>query len=121
MRTVSPRAGFSLLETIVALTLFAAVLLSMLGTGQLLLARLYDSDVRLRASLYTQSLIDSLRGTSCMRLASGTGTSGSLAAAWIVTDGRDVAQLDVSVSVPRRGGVVPRTQRSTTLASCPEP
>ena len=71
MRTALPRAGFSLLETIVALTLFAALLLSMLGTGQLVLARLYDSDVRLRASLYAQSLIDSLRGTACTRLASG--------------------------------------------------
>lgn len=121
MQVPSTRAGFTLLETIVALALFAAVLLSMLSTGQLVLARLYDSDVRLRASLYAQSLIDSLRGTACARLASGTGTSGSLAAAWVVTDRLDVAQLDVSVSVPRRGGAMPRIQRSTTLTPCPEP
>lgn len=115
------RAGFSLLETIVALALFAGVLLSMLGTGQLILARLYDSDVRLRASLYAQSLIDSLRGTACARLTSGAGMSGSLIAAWVVTDGRDLAQLDVNVSVPQRGGAPPRTQRVTTLTPCPEP
>jgi prepilin-type N-terminal cleavage/methylation domain-containing protein len=115
------RGGFTLIEVLVALVLFAAVLLSMLGTGELILARLHDSDVRLRASLYAQSLIDSLRGTACARLASGTGTSGSLAAAWVVTDWRDVAQLDVSVSVPRRGGAMPRTQRSTSLTPCPEP
>lgn len=121
MRRPPPRAGFSLLETIVALALFAAVLLSMLGTGEFILAQLYDSDVRLRASLYEQSLIDSLRGTACARLASGSGINGSLAAAWIVIDGLDVAQLDVSVRVPRRGGAVPRTQRSTSLTPCPEP
>ncbi len=114
------RAGFSLLETIVALALFAAVLLSMLGTGQLILARLYDSDLRLRASLDAQSVIDSLRGTACARLASGTGMNGSLAAAWVVTDGLDLAQLDVTVNVPQRRGAVARTQRTTTLTPCPE-
>ncbi|MGH7713013.1 MAG: type IV pilus modification PilV family protein [Gemmatimonadaceae bacterium] len=121
MRAQSCRRGFSLLETIVALTLFAGVLLGMLGTGQLILARMYDSDLRFRTSVYARSIVDSLRGTACTRLASGTGASGQLSAAWSILDLLDAAQLDVSVTVPQRGSRPPRALRASTLIHCPEP
>jgi prepilin-type N-terminal cleavage/methylation domain-containing protein len=113
------RAGFTLLETIVALTLFAGVLLSLIGTGQLVLAHLYDSDTRLRVAHYFESVVDSLRGTACARLTSGTGARGSLAASWIITDLPDIAQLDVSIVAPRRRGA-PALRTMRTLLPCPE-
>jgi prepilin-type N-terminal cleavage/methylation domain-containing protein len=117
---VGHRSGFSLLETIVALTLFAGVLLSMLGAGQFILASLFESDQRLRASVFTQSIIDSLRGTACARLASGAATQGALTATWSVTDLVDAARIDLTSTLPRRG-VAPTIQRTTVLLSCPEP
>ncbi|MGH7693448.1 MAG: type IV pilus modification PilV family protein [Gemmatimonadaceae bacterium] len=121
MKTKRRQAGFSLLETLVAMVLFAAVLLAMLSTGQFILARLYDSDLRFRGSVYAQSIIDSLRSAACARLASGAGSHSAFTGSWIITDSLDVAQPDVTVTVPRRGSVTPRTNRLTTLVNCPEP
>jgi hypothetical protein len=120
MRGVA-RTGFSLLETVVALTLFAGVLLSLIGTGQFVLARMYENDLRFRTTQYANSLIDSLRGTACSRLASGQGSRGALAATWTVTDIRDIARIDVAITVPQRHAAAARVKRATTLLSCPEP
>jgi prepilin-type N-terminal cleavage/methylation domain-containing protein len=115
------RGGFSLLETLVALTLFAGVLLSVVGTGQFIMARMYDSDVRFRTTVFAQSLIDSLRGTACARLNSGSAVRAPLSAMWTVTDQLDLVRLDLTVSQPRRGGAAPRMQHTTALLPCPEP
>ncbi len=120
MRT-SARDGFSLLETLVAIVLFAAVLLAMLSSGQFILARLYESDLRFRASVYSQSLLDSLRATACARLTSSTSAKAPFTASWAVTDLLDVARLDVAVSAPQRGTSVPRAYNASTLVNCPEP
>jgi hypothetical protein len=117
----SKRVGFSLLETVVALTLFAGVVLSMIGTGQLVLARMYENDLRFRSTSYAQSLLDSLRGTACARLTSGSANRGSLAASWSVTDIRDLVRIDVAVSVPQRRGAAATSKNTMTLVWCPEP
>lgn len=115
------RAGFSLLETLVALVLFAAVLLAMLSTGQFILARLYESDLRFRAAVYSQSILDSLRATACARLAPSTSAKAPFTAFWAVSDLLDVARLDVAVTAPQRGSAVPRAYIASTLINCPEP
>ena len=117
----SARAGFSLLEVVVALTLFAAVLLALLSTGQFILARLYESDLRFRATIYGQSILDSLRATACARATSSSGSSPPFAASWAVTDLLDVARLDIAVSAPLRGTSAPRSHNASTLLNCPEP
>ncbi len=125
MRSPSfPRAGFSLLETVVALTLFAGVLLGVLGAGQYVLAHLHDSDLRFRATVYAESLADSLRGTACTRLTNGSGTHGPLAASWTLAKGLDVARVSIAVSAPapahaRAGGS--RSRLTSALLACPEP
>ena len=121
MRLSCRRGGFSLLETLVALVLFAAVLLAMLSTGQFILARLYESDLRFRASVYSQSLLDSLRATACARLAASTRAKAPFTASWAVTDLLDVARVDIAVSAPQRGTSVPRSYNASTLLNCPEP
>jgi Tfp pilus assembly protein PilV len=114
------RSGFSLLETVVALTLFAGVLLGMLGAGQLILARLHDNDVRARRTLYAQSIVDSLRATACARLASGTGSNGRHNASWTLTDLLDAMRVDLSVTTTPRSGPA-SVSLLTTLLACPEP
>lgn len=114
------QSGFTLLEVLVALILFSSVLLAMLATGQLVLARLYEGDIRLRAALYSQSIADSLRGTACARLTSGTSTRPPLSAAWITTDTLDQVRAAIAVALPQRGSVS-RVQRTTVLIACPEP
>lgn len=121
MRLYYRRAGFSLLETLVALVLFAAVLLAMLSTGQFILARLYESDLRFRASVYSQSILDSLRATACARLTASTGAKAPFTASWAVSDLLDVVRLDVAVSAPLRGTSAPRAYNASTLSNCPEP
>lgn len=115
------RSGFSLLETLVAIVLFAAVLLAMLSTGQFILARLYASDLRFRASVYSQSLLDSLRATACARLTSSTSTQPPFTASWSVTDLLAVTRLDLAVSAPQRGAPTSKTYNASTLLNCPEP
>ena len=115
-----PRFGFTLLEVIVALVLFAAILLGIIASGQVILARLHDSDVRLRAALYSRTVLDSLRSTACARLANGVGTNGPFAASWTVIDGRDIARVSLSVTVPQRRAAA-RTALITALFPCPEP
>lgn len=115
------RIGFSLLETIVALTLFAGVLLSIIAAGQVVLARMYQNDMRYRSTVYANSIVDSLRGTACARLTSGQGTAGALAASWTVTDIRDVTRVDVTVSMPQRANAPTFAKTIMTLLSCPEP
>ncbi|MEW5916166.1 MAG: prepilin-type N-terminal cleavage/methylation domain-containing protein [Gemmatimonadota bacterium] len=114
------RHGFSLLETVIALTLFGGALLSVLGIGQVVLARLHESDQRFRASLYTQSILDSLRATACARLSSGSTSSGPFHATWSLTDLRDAARIDLSLTAPRRGAT-PQVGQATALLPCPEP
>lgn len=121
MRLHYRRAGFSLLETLVALVLVAAVLLAMLSTGQFILARLYESDLRFRASVYSQSILDSLRATACARLTASTGAKAPFTAAWSVTDLLDVVRLDVTVSAPQRAASLPRAYNASALLNCPEP
>jgi len=121
VRQLSRHVGFSLLETLVAIVLFTAVLLALLSTGQFILARLYESDLRFRASVYSQSLLDSLRATACARLTSSTGAKAPFSASWAVTDLLDVARLDVAVSGPQRSTTVARSYNASTLVSCPEP
>ena len=118
-RAVQP--GFTLLEVLVALILFAAVLLSMLATGQLVLARLFDSDLRFRSATYTQSLVDSLRATTCARLGSGSSSYGPLTASWSATNGLDVVRIDLTLVVPQRTGAPARPHSLTALLPCPEP
>jgi prepilin-type N-terminal cleavage/methylation domain-containing protein len=117
---IARRQGFSLLETVIALTLFGGALLSMLGIGQVILARLHESNQRFRASLYTQSILDSLRATACARLTNGSATSGPFRAAWSVSDLRDAARIDLSLTAPQRGRA-PQVGQTTALLPCPEP
>jgi prepilin-type N-terminal cleavage/methylation domain-containing protein len=121
MRPDHRRCGFSLLETLVALVLFAAVLLAMLSTGQFILARLYESDLRFRAAVYSQSILDSLRATACARLNASTSARSPLTASWAVTDLLDVARVDMAVSAPQRGTPAARVYNVSTLINCPEP
>ena len=115
------RHGFSLIEVLVALVLFAAVLLAMLSSGQFILARLYESDLRFRASVTAQSVFDSLRATACARLTGATNLSAPFVTSWAITDMLDVTRVDISVSVPQRAGAVPRVYGVSTLLNCPEP
>lgn len=115
------QSGFTLLEVLVALVLFAVVLLSMLATGQLVLARLYESDLRLRATLFSQSVTDSLRSTACARLTSGSASRPPLAAAWVATDALDAVRVAVTVTSPQRGNAVAHVSRALSLLVCPEP
>ena len=88
---------------------------------QLVLARMYENDLRFRTTMYAQSLLDSLRGTACAQLASGGATNGRLAATWTITDIRDIARIDVAISVPQRTGAPAVSKTIMTLVSCPEP
>lgn len=114
------QSGFTLLEVLVALILFSSVLLGMLATGQLVLARLYEGDIRLRAALYARSTADSLRGTACASLTSGTSSRPPLAVGWVIADTLDRVRAGIAVTLPQRG-TVSRVQRTSVLIACPEP
>lgn len=76
---------------IVALVLFAGVLLGMLGTGQLVLATLHECDLRPRALFAEHRPLTSWH---CVRAsANRSGSAGRLGASWTVTDLLDVVRL----------------------------
>lgn len=112
--------GFTLIELIVAATVFTVGLLALLGTN-LLVYELLDAGHRANiASFYARERAETLRGIRCSALADGSETRGGVyQLAWNIQSayGGNARRLLVLVTyAPRRGGV--RTDTVETSVLC---
>lgn len=101
--------GFTLVELIVAVTVLAVGLLSLVGTNAHLTRLLSAGDRAATATFYAQDRLETLRATDCAAISAGAETRGGVyALAWEVAPAANgnVRRVLLTVSYPSRPGTV---------------
>ena len=98
------RAGFTLVELIVAILILTVGILGLAGTSAVITRQMGGGSRTTVASTIAQSRFDSLASVTCTTLASGGTTSGTTSArgvteAWNVVDGNDVKIVTDTVRI----------------------
>ena len=101
------RAGMTLIEIVVAVTLLAIGLLAIAGLGITALKTTRGGSQQTVAAAVAQSRFDSLSSLPCRTLATtgttaGTATTRGVVERWRVVDGFNVKRLTDSLTVPGR-------------------
>ena len=100
--TTRDRAGFTIVEVIVAVLVLSIGVLALAGTAAVVTKQMAAGTRQTRASTIAQARFDSLASVQCSALASGgattTGTysgpnGGQVTETWTVTDGNDVKNI----------------------------
>lgn len=111
------RPGFSVIEALIALILFAAGILAIAAASSRAIRTLREAEARDEANVIMLSVADSLLQLASP--ASGSLTRGGYAVSWTVADSGRVAA--VSVRVGWVDGTTARTDSVLTLAAPPPP
>lgn len=96
------RAGFSLVEVIVALTLLSVALMSLAGAAALGLSQMGKARQDLQYSADVQQVVDSLVSVGWNNVSNGSGTIRGRTVSWTVTTVNPNSQK-LNVIVTRRG------------------
>jgi type II secretion system protein I len=78
----APRAGFTLIELMVALTIFSIGLLAMAATASVIMQMLAGSQARTVAADVAESRFERIAATACANRTSGTATNRGISEAW---------------------------------------
>ena len=97
-----PRAGFSLVEVLVSMTLMAVVMMGLGGAATLGLSQMGKARQDLQYSADVQQLTDSLVAKGWNNVVSGSGTIRGRVVSWTVTNINAKSQ-QVKIVVQRRG------------------
>jgi prepilin-type N-terminal cleavage/methylation domain-containing protein len=97
-----PRAGFSLVEVLVSMTLMAVVMMGLGGAATLGLSQMGKARQDLQYSADVQQLTDSLVAKGWNNVVSGSGTMRGRVVSWTVTTINPKSQ-EVKIVVQRRG------------------
>ena len=106
--------GFSLVEILVAVTLFGVVMMSLAGAAALGLSQMGKSQQDLQYSADVQQIADSLVGRGWNRVTSGSSVIRGRAVSWTVTTISPNSEK-VDVVVTRRGQADPTRIFSDTV------
>jgi prepilin-type N-terminal cleavage/methylation domain-containing protein len=98
----APRAGFSLVEVLVSMTLMAVVMMGLGGAATLGLSQMGKARQDLQYSADVQQLTDSLVAKGWNNVVSGSGTMRGRVVSWTVTNINAKSQ-QVKIVVQRRG------------------
>ena len=82
----SPRAGFTIVELVIAVIILSFGVLGLAGTTALVVRQVTLADVNTERSAAQQEVIERLRATSTSQITAGSTTVGSFTVAWAVTD-----------------------------------
>ena len=113
---VSGERGFTMVEMIVAVTLFTWVLLTLLGANVLVVQLLAAGDRAATATFYARERLETIRGVSCTALADGSETRGGIyTLTWDLepAHGGSVRDVQLLVTYPARRNVM----RTDTIES----
>ncbi len=83
---VSPQAGFTIVEVIVAIVILAVGLMGMAGTTALVVRQVTLADVATQRAAALQSTIENLRATPFDNLVDGSDSVGVFDVSWSVTN-----------------------------------
>jgi prepilin-type N-terminal cleavage/methylation domain-containing protein len=112
----SPRGGFTLVELMVAMVVFAMGILAMASTASVVVRQMGDAGRMSVAASVAQSRIEQLYAGNCKTASNGTATTRGVNETWFVTPATRSALILVSVTyVTRRGN---RSQTYQSSVSC---
>ena len=92
-----PRAGFSLVELVIAVIVLTFGVLGLAGTTALVVRQITLSDVNTEREAALQTVVERLRATSTGSISSGSTTVGSYTIGWAVTDSSNAKSRTVRV------------------------
>lgn len=113
---VKNESGFTIVELIVAVTIFVWGLLALLGANMLVIQLLAAGDRAATASFYAREQLEAMRGLSCGALSDGSSTrGGAYQLVWDVEPayGGSATNVEVLVTYPGLRGVI----RTDTIES----
>ena len=110
------RAGFTLVEVIVAMLIFTVGLLAMAGTAGMVVRQMGDSNRMTVASAVARSRIEQLRLAPCTLGMSGSATTRGVTEAWRLTPMVRSSRIDVTVSFTTKNGT--RSQSYRSMVPC---
>jgi Tfp pilus assembly protein PilV len=101
------RRGLTLVEILIAIIMLTVGVMGLLGSTAAVAKQMGGGVRQTVAATIAQARIDSLTSLSCASLtlagvASGTSTKRGIAEKWTVTDGKNVKNIAVEITIPRR-------------------
>jgi len=112
----TPQAGFTLVELLVALTIFSVGLLAMAGTASVIMQMLAGSQARSVAAAVAESRLEKIAGTACVNRTSGTATTRNIIETW--TRFPLARADDVTVTIRFLSGHRARTETFRSYIPC---
>ena len=110
------RAGFTLVELIVAIIILTVGVLGLASVSAVVMRQITGSSFQNRAAAIASSRFERLRSVSCAAAAGGTATSGGITERWTVQMLNRSMQIQDVVTWTERGRT--RTMTFTTLRPC---
>jgi prepilin-type N-terminal cleavage/methylation domain-containing protein len=118
MRRPRTRAGFTIVEMIVAIMVFTIGVLGLAGTAAYVARQMNGGMQQTLAATIAQSRIDSIAGTGCRAVAGGTATNKGISERWTVDRPANFNVLRITEQVTWTSGKSTRTQIYTASFPC---
>jgi len=106
------RAGFTLVELMVAMMMFTVGLLALASTSAVVVSQMGDAGRMGVAASVAQTRIERLRSGACTTALSGTNTGRGVSESWTVTPMVRSARIDVTITYATRRGLRSQSYRS---------
>jgi len=100
---VPGRAGFTIVEVIVAIVILAVGLLGMAGTTSVVLRQVTMANLATARTVALQSTLERLRGISFDSVAAGSDSVGLFQVTWTVTDEFQWKDVEIVTTGPGQG------------------
>jgi prepilin-type N-terminal cleavage/methylation domain-containing protein len=111
------RAGFTLVELMVAMMIFTIGLLAMASTAAVVVRQMGDSSRMGVAAAVAQNQMEQLYAGNCKIAQSGSSVERGVSIAWTITPATRAATLGVSVTYQSRRGLRTQTYQSTVACA----
>ena len=106
------RAGFTLVELMVAMLMFTVGLLALASTSAVVVSQMGDAGRMGVAASAAQTRIERLRSGACTTAQTGTNAARGVSESWTVTPMTRSARIDVTITYNTRRGLRSQTYRS---------
>jgi type IV pilus modification protein PilV len=110
--TPASRAGFTIVEVLVAILILSVGMLALAGTAAVVVRQTGSAARQTMAAAHAQSRFEQLRASPCAAMAGGADTLRGIVTAWTVTPVVRANDVTVTVTWPVSGGTRSRSYRS---------
>jgi prepilin-type N-terminal cleavage/methylation domain-containing protein len=117
-RRLQARAGFTIVEMVVAIMVFTVGVMGLAGTAAYVARQMNGGMQQTLAATIAQSRIDSIAGTGCRAVASGTATKQGISERWTIDRPANFNVLRVTEQVTWTSAGRTRSQLYTASFPC---